>query len=78
MFWVKVNDKLPEQEDNHPIDDDSYFVQLPSVWVLYKDYRYGKDHRVYDKGKGWYWQSRRTDIIAWAHLDEINTFDSWN
>lgn len=78
MFWIKVSDKLPEQEDNHPIDDDSYFAQLPSVWVLYKDYRYGKDHRVYDKGKGWYWQSRRTDIIAWAHLDEIKEPSFWS
>lgn len=77
MFWIKVSDKLPEQEDNHPIDD-TCFIQLPTVYVLYKDYRYGKDRRMYDKAKGWYWQSRRTDIIAWTHLDEINVFYSWN
>lgn len=78
MEWIKVNDLLPEQENERPIDDDTYFVELATVYVLYKDYRYGKDCRMYDKDKGWYWQSRRTDIIAWTHLNEINTFDSWN
>lgn len=77
MFWVKVSDKLPEQEGNHSIDDDKYFVQLPLVWVLYKDYRYGKDHRVYDKGRGWYWLSRREDIIAWRPIDEEKGIIFW-